>query len=549
MCDANGIFEVSPVFLRGVFLTAIALSPSLHAQQETAAEQLPAAMEDQQEEAPVASTVTITEYIVRGNTVLENREVEAAVYPYLGPGKTLDDIQSAQRALQEIYQRKGYQSVYVDLPEQQVSGGVVYLQVTEVTVGRVRVVGAEYHSPLKIRREVPALTEGEVPNFDLVQEDLTRVNRTGKRQVMPVVKEGAIPGTMDVDLTVEDQPPWSGSLTLNNDYSADTEKLRTIATLGHSNLWQRGHSLSLTLFTAPQETDNAEVWSMSYGMPLSDRWSLRFSGYTSDSDVSTVGGTTVLGKGHSYGVSATYSLPFDGVWGHSFSMGIDFKDFDESLEFGDVGDDIPLKYAPFTFEYSGYYYTERNQGYLNIGLVTATEQFPSNGSDWREFDYKRYQANPDFAVLKVDASNEMQLNNWGLATTFGAQVASGPLVSNEQFAVGGAGTVRGYLSAEQSADDGVLASVELRTPSIADSLGAPWSLVRAHVFVEGAHLRLRDPLPEQVDAFDLASVGVGLRAEIGAWLSGSLDFGYPLTEGANTEKHDPRVHFSVTGSF
>jgi len=546
MCDANGVSGVSPVFFRAIVLATMALTPSLYAQQETVVDEQPAATETEQE-AP--RTVTINEYIVRGNTVLNNREVETAVYPYLGPDKTLEDIQGAQRALQQAYQNKGYQSVYVDLPEQQVTSGVVYLQVTEVTVGRVRVIGAEYHSPLKIRQDVPALKEGAVPNFELVQEGLTRVNRTGKRQVMPVVKEGAVPGTMDVDLTVEDQSPWSGSLTLNNDYSADTEKLRTIATLGHSNLWQRGHSLSLTLFTAPQDTDNAEVWSLSYGAPLSERWAIRFSGYTSDSDVNTVGGTSVLGKGHSYGVSTTYSIPFDGTWGHSFSVGIDFKDFDESLQFGGFEDDIPLKYAPFTFGYNGYYYTERNQGYLNLSLVTAANEFPADSSGWEEFDYKRYQANPDFAVLKADASNEMLLGSWGLATKLSAQMASGSLVSNEQFAAGGAGTVRGYLSAEQSADDGVLASVELRTPSIAESLGSPWTLMRGHVFAEGAHLRLQNPLPEQADAFDLASVGAGLRAEIGAWLSGRLDVGYPLTDGENTEKQDPRVHFSVTGSF
>ena len=198
---------------------------------------------------PVTTTVTINEYIVRGNTVLQARDIERAVYPYLGPDKTLDDIREAQRALQAVYQDSGYQSVYVELPEQKVSGGVVYLEVVEVKVGRVRVVGAEYQSPLEIRNQVPALTSGRVPNFDLVQEELTEVNRTGKRQVMPLVKEGRIPGTMDVDLAVEDERPWSASLTLNNDYSADTEKLRTVATLSHANLWQKGHSASLTFFT------------------------------------------------------------------------------------------------------------------------------------------------------------------------------------------------------------------------------------------------------------------------------------------------------------
>ena len=105
-----------------------------------------------------------------------------------------------------------------------------------------------------------------------------------------------MPGTMDVDLKVEDKSPWHASVGLNNDYSADTKKLRSTASIGYDNLWQLGHSVSLTFFTAPQQTDNAKVWSGSYSMPLSNRWSLQFSGYKSDSNVATIGGTNVLGK-------------------------------------------------------------------------------------------------------------------------------------------------------------------------------------------------------------------------------------------------------------
>ncbi|MFU1922943.1 POTRA domain-containing protein, partial [Klebsiella pneumoniae] len=96
----------------------------------------------------------------------------------------------ARDALQAAYQEKGYQSVYVELPEQQVSGGVVYLQVTETTVGRVRVVGAKHYSPVELREEVPALEEGKVPDFAQVQRELAQVNRTPGRQVLPMVREG-----------------------------------------------------------------------------------------------------------------------------------------------------------------------------------------------------------------------------------------------------------------------------------------------------------------------------------------------------------------------
>jgi len=60
---------------------------------------------------------------------------------------------------------------------------------------------------------------------------------------------------------------------------------------------------------------------------------------------------------------------------------------------------------------------------------------------------------------------------------------------------------------------------------------------------------INDPLPEQEDEYSLASVGLGTRASLSKWLSGSLDWGYPLLDGPNTQKQDARLHFSVQATF
>ncbi len=500
--------------------------------------------------ADTAKRVNVNEYIVRGNTVLQSRDIEKAVYPFLGPERSLADIESARAALQKVYQDRGYQSVYVDLPEQQVAEGIVFLQVSETKVGRLRVVGAKHYSPLAIRDDVPALKEGEVPDFNQAQVELTELNRSASRQVVPLVKEGALPGTMDVDLKVEDKSPWHASVGLNNDYSADTTKLRSTVTLGYDNLWQHGDAVSLTYFTAPQEQDNAKVWSGSYTRPLSPRWSLQFSGYRSDSNVATIGGTNVLGKGYSVGMSATYSMIPSGNWNNSLSFGLDYKKFDEALEFGGDSDVVPLKYVPFTFSYNGYRYTETSQSSLGLSLVAATESFFGQNSGDRDFDNKRYRANPSFALIKGDISHTQSMfGDWQLALRGAFQAASGPLVSNEQFSAGGATSIRGYLAAERTGDDGLLASLEWRTPSVARWLGPRVNEWRFYTFVEYAAMRLQDPLPEQESRFSLASVGIGTRLQMLDWLTAGLDWGYPLKDGATTTKHDPRVNFNLRASF
>ena len=495
-----------------------------------------------------AQTVTINEYIVRGNTVLEARDIETAVYPFLGEGRSLADIEQARDALQQAYQQAGYQSVYVDLPEQQVEGGVVILQVSETKVGRVRVVGAEHHSPLAIRDAVPALQEGRVPDFDKAQAQLAQLNRGGSRQVMPLVREGRLPGTLDVDLKVEDKSPWSGSLSFNNDYSADTTKTRAVATLSHDNLWQKGHSASLTWFTAPERRGDASVWSASYGMPLSRNWDLNLSGYKSDSDIATVGGTNVLGKGHSFGLRLSYSPDYQAPWYHSFSMGLDYKRFSESIRFGGDKDDVPITYVPLSLGYSGYRYTEQSQSMVALDLVASPRSFMGIGSNDDEFDYKRYRANPSFALLKLNASHT-QGRDWQLHGRVAGQIATGPLISNEQFSAGGSGTVRGYLAAERSGDDGYMGSAELRTPSLNRWLGPRVNEWRFYAFADAARIRLQDPLPEQEAHFTLASVGLGSRIQVMDWLSANVDWAYPLRDGANTRKHEPRWHFNVRASF
>lgn len=539
-----------PPYWKAVFLALLGLGAEGAALAQTPPEPAASAAA----EAEASRPVDILEYIVRGNTVLDARTIERAVTPFMGPRRTMKDIEGARDALLAVYQAKGYQSVYVDLPEQQVTQGIVFLQVNETRVGRVRVVGAQYNSPTEVREQVPALQEGIVPDFNQAQNELTVLNRGGKRQVMPLVRQGALPGTMDVDLKVDDSTPWRGSVGVNNDYSADTKRLRTTASIGHDNLWQLGHSASISFYATPEDLDQTKVWSGSYTAPISNsNWSLEASGYVSDSNVATLGGTDVLGKGHSVGVKATYSIPNSGDWWHTLSLGVDFKDSEETLRLGGTpGSTGSLKYAPLTFAYSGFKQSERSQYSLGLQLVTGTRSFFGYGSTVQEFDDKRYFASPSFTLMKADLNGSHTLEGDSqLGFRLSGQFTDSPLVSGEQIAAGGLNTVRGYLSSESTGDFGLVGSIEWRTKTIDTSASfAPWlEGWRAYVFFDAAQLRLRKPLSEQADSFGMSSVGVGSSFRLGGSVSGRLDLGYPLRDGARTERHSPRLTFNINASY
>ncbi|GAB7537857.1 ShlB/FhaC/HecB family hemolysin secretion/activation protein [Burkholderia sp. 3C] len=491
----------------------------------------------------------VNEFIVRGNTTLPSIEIEKAVYPYEGPGRTLDDVNAARDALQKVYQDRGYQSVVVELPQQQVRNGVIVLQVVEAKVGRLRVDGARYNSPQTIRDAVPALAEGHVPDFNAAQTQLTALNGSADRQVIPVLKPGVMPQTVDVDLKVDDHSPLHGSIELNNDNSPGTSLLRTTGTLSYSNLWQLGHVISGTYVLAPQHPEDARVYAFSYLAPIRDtRWSFLATVVHSDSNVASVASTNVLGKGTTYGITAIYALPGSDTYAHNLSVEIDHKHYDEDVNvLGQSASSAPLTYVPVTVSYTGQLNLKQSQTSFSAALVTNIRGLGSGANEW---DNKRFNATPDFIYGKFDLNHTQHLQHDVQANAHvSAQVANSPLVSSEQFAAGGMNSVRGYMQAEDTGDSGVIGSLELRSPSLASHLGGSINELRFHAFVDAAHLWLNSPLPEQTSSFNLLSVGLGMRMQVLKYASADFEAGWPLKAGVYTRQYSPRFDFYVRLGF
>jgi len=273
--------------------------------------------------------VYIREFRVRGAEKLPAVAVEEAVYPFLGPGRTKDDVEQARAALEKAYKEKGYETVYVQIPQQQIKGGVIHLEVVEAKVGRLRVKGARFFLPSEIKRMAPSLAQGTVPNFNEVTRDIVALNQHPDRRVTPELRAGLEPGTVDIDLTVKDKFPLHGNVELNNRSSPDTSELRLNGSLSYSNLWQLGHSIGGSFQISPQDLNDVKVYSAYYLARFAEiPWlSLMASGTKQDSNVSTLGGVAVAGRGEIVGARALISLPPGKDFFHSISAGMDYKHF------------------------------------------------------------------------------------------------------------------------------------------------------------------------------------------------------------------------------
>ncbi|MCX6840454.1 MAG: hypothetical protein NTX35_21945 [Verrucomicrobia bacterium] len=147
----------------------------------------------------------VREYRVKGNHLLKPIEIEKAVYPFMGPGRSENDIEQARLGLEKIYKSKGYQTVYVEVPQQTGARGIIYLNVVEAPVGRLRVKGSRYFLPSKIKEQADSMAEGSVPNFNEITKDIQALNRWRDRKITPELRAGVLPGTVDIDLNVEDK--------------------------------------------------------------------------------------------------------------------------------------------------------------------------------------------------------------------------------------------------------------------------------------------------------------------------------------------------------
>lgn len=496
-----------------------------------------------------AASFDLMEFDVRGSTLLARGEIEEAVYPYLGPSRTADDVEQARSALEEVYRRKGYQTVVVGIPPQDPSDGVVRLQVTEAKVGRLRVRGAHYHSLEQIKSEVPSLAEGRVPNLTQAEKELAAVNQTADRRVFPVLRAGTTPGTVDVELQVEDELPLHASMELNNRRSEDTKPLRLVSSIRYDNLWQIGHSISFTHQVAPERPDDSQVYSGSYlaRFPQLPGVAFLVYGYKSDSNVATVGTTNVVGAGKAVGARVIKTLPGTDTLFQSVSGGMDYKDFDENVAVGGSEVQSPIQYYPFTVGYSAQLFRELSTTTLAADVIFS---FRGLGSGTDEFDQKRYNASDSFIYLRTSADHTQTLPyDLALFTRFEGQVASGPLISNEQLAVGGLDTVRGFLEAIVLGDYGVIGSLEMRSPSIGKYIDPHVNDWRFHAFFDVGTAGIYQPLPEQQKSYALASVGIGTRIKLLDVLNGSFDLAFPvLSNGVNADDGQS-VLFRVWGEM
>jgi hemolysin activation/secretion protein len=540
--------------------------------------------------------VTVQSFEVVGATLIAPSEVKDVLRPFLGEKRTQRDLDAAKEALQRAYEERGFALVTVLLPQQPLLDGRVRLEVIEARLGRVTIEnpGVDWYSDGGVRRATPHLVPGAVLRTKDQEEDLIEANRPRDRRVTPVQKAGAAPGTVDLELKVDDRIPLHGYVEWNNYRSPGSPRQRAIVRLGYENLWQREHAAGLTYTFAPYTGDRFEdvqIFLLDYSMPMP--WSRRQTlfAYANWSDSTTLvpGSITSVGKGFTSGLRFNLGLPLAGFmpeigYDHSLVFGVDYKSIENSQFAGADSIVTPIRYLPWTVGYEGT--LARPHSVTTVKAATVFHFAGTIDSGGSEEDFQanvggvRDDTTVDgtWAVYNVDASTTLRLpallttlaqgrfveledpwlaldDDWSLAMRAGGQFAEEPLVSSEQFPLGGRTSVRPYLEGELFGDHGYYLQVELRSRALERFLGGfLGERLQLLAFYDRGEYFQRSIF--QADGIDeqgeLQAVGLGVRAslletEYGS-LRGEAYVGLPTVETFDT-KRTPRLLFQVRADF
>jgi hemolysin activation/secretion protein len=498
-------------------------------------------------EKPPEQRFDVMEYRVVGNTVLPVRDIERLLYPLLGTQKTLSDVEVARKKLEDLYHERGYGTAFVDIPPQTVRDGLLRLRVTEGRIESTVINGARYFPERDVIAQLPSATPGKVLQLSKLQEQLGAVNsETPDRAVVPILKAGAAPGTVDLALKVNDTLPLHGSVELNNQATIDTHDLRAILSLRYDDLFSRLDSIALQYQFTPQELSQVRVIAVNYvAHAFESGLQPSLSYINSNSNVPTAGTLGVLGIGEITSARLGYSLLTTPASLQSLSLGLDYKHFRNTInQNATTALNTPITYLNISSTYNGYWRSESVITTLSVAANAGPRSFVN---DPEAFENDRFKGRANYFYVRADLAALIKLPaDFSLRLRAAGQGATEPLINNEDYSLAGADGVRGYLEAEQLVDKGVKGTIQLTSPG--------WHrgeivIIDVYGFFDAGKGSIFDALPGEPEDSRLRSWGFGLDILPGQKFTAGATWARAMDTASVTHAGDSRVLFIARGSF
>ncbi|MDP2795171.1 MAG: ShlB/FhaC/HecB family hemolysin secretion/activation protein [Sulfurisoma sp.] len=502
-------------------------------------------------QAQAIPTFPIIRFQIDGNSLLPAARIEDVLKPFVGPQRDFGDVQRALEMLEQVFRDSGYTTVSVVLPEQVLERGEVLFRIIEGRIRGVKVEGNEHFDTANIRASLPGLVEGQVPLVSDLSASLRVANENPSKKIALQMSPGERDEDIDVRLRITDGIPWKTGLTLDNTGTPQTGLERLGASLQYANLWNSDHILTLQYQTAPEKPPGIKVnvYALAYRAPLY-AWGDSLDIYYTNSDVNAgniaVGpiNLAISGKGKVLGARYNWNLKRSGDYEHSINLGIDEKEFINSIGNAtlQLGNDLTAR--PLTLQYNGRLAREG----FELGFHGAMVQNIPGGKRGGQTDFSlaRQGATPHYYVFRAGFNVSQALpDDWQVRFAATGQLANSPLIPGEQFGVGGASSVRGFYEREVSADHGYQASAEIYTPELCTGESTRGMRCRALAFFDTGSVARNSPLAGEKHGENIAGGGIGLRWSWGTSIAAQADYAEVLQPGGGRTRDDWRIHARI----
>ena len=483
---------------------------------------VPLPPEGEAEKRPGAVRVFVHDIHVVGSTVFTDAEINEVTAPFKNRELVTEDLERLRLSLTLLYLNKGYLTSGAIIPDQDVTFGVIKIQIIEGKLTRIDIEGNKWFSSsyLRNRLELGVRTPVTFPPIEeqmqLLQQD-RRIER-----VTAELRPGDAPGEATLDVKVADKNPFHAGMEVNNYQSPLVGEMRGIGTLTHDNLTGHGDPLSLSY---GQSSGAFPIVYGSYELPF-NRYGTTFSPYYRRYDFKLIESpfdplniktnTEIIGMSLRHPIYRTVNdeVALSIIGEHLFTQSFIFGNVPFSFFPGFQNGAATVSALRFAQDWThrtiDTVVALRSRFSVGLNVLGATINSNSDTPDGQFFSWLgQAQAIQQFGE---------KLFGMQLLSRMDLQLTNSPLFPLEQVALGGRYTVRGYREVTILRDNAFIASVESRFPLIRFASGEP--MIQFAPFADVAHgwnIGANRPSPTApITTFPdtLASVGVGLRWNI-----------------------------------
>ncbi|PCJ01969.1 MAG: hypothetical protein COB14_02865 [Alphaproteobacteria bacterium] len=479
-------------------------------------------------------------------------DIDSIYRDKLGTSVSLADIYEIANTLTNKYRNEGYILTQVIIPPQTIEGGIVKLRVVEGFVDQIIIEGEPREGALKtIKQYAENLRKNNILNAKNMERYLLLINDLpgiSARSILSPSK--TLTGASDLKIIIE-RDNYEAEIGLDNHGSRFLGPYQASFSGAANSRFGYNERISGRIVVSGDKDRKDELMfgSVVYEQPISRYGSkIRFIGsLTSTEPGDDLDEFDV--KGNSKFFSATLSHPL--IRSRTMNLytraSFDLRNIKSRNNLEPSREDkIRSVRIGTTFQFMDTLFGVGVNA-LDFEISRGIDVF--GATDKGDANITRARGNPKYTKAELQVQRLQRITpSVNLLLAGQGQWSATPLLSSEEFGVGGFNLGRGYDSSEIVGDDGIAGKVELQW-------NEPHKIKYIHDyqlfgFFDVGRIWDQDATTLANKRESLASVGFGVRADVTEKTKAGFGVAFPLTHRVNTTNdRDPRFYFSVTHEF